>query len=42
MYLEWVVWLGYNIEDWLWEMDKNMGGSQTYEWFNLCPPASSY
>ena len=36
--LDYVVWLGYHYEDWVWQVGRTIGD----DWLSRCPPASSY
>ena len=36
--LEYVTWLGYHYEDWVWEVGRAIGD----DWLSRCPPAGSY
>ena len=36
--LDYVVWLGYHYEDWVWQVGRAIGD----DWLSRCPPANSY
>ena len=36
--LDYVTWLGYHYEDWVWEVGRAIGE----DWLSRCPPAASY
>ena len=36
--LDYVTWLGYHYEDWVWQVGRAIGD----DWLSRCPPASSY